>query len=117
MRVFAFIVSSLLFTSLWLPTSAERCGIQVDERCGIQADGVLCCGYRCCSKWGWCGTTKDYCCDGCQSRCDPTKCDHTIRLSGRRAGILRGGGGNMSEISSEKAFDKMLSQKPHGLYT
>ncbi|KAG8633889.1 hypothetical protein MANES_18G145692v8 [Manihot esculenta] len=99
MRVFVFIVSSLLFTSFWLPTSAEQCG--------TQAGGVVCPGGLCCSKWGWCGTTSDYCCEGCQSQCN---CP-----SGRRAGILRGGGGDMDEINSEKAFDKILGQKPYGL--
>ncbi|OAY24241.1 hypothetical protein MANES_18G145900v8 [Manihot esculenta] len=99
MRVFAFIVSSLLFTSLWLPTLAEQCG--------TQAGGAVCPVGLCCSKYGWCGITTDYCCNGCQS-----SCGHPVCPGGRRAGIPRGGGGDMGEISSEKAFDKILSQKP-----
>ncbi|KAG8633901.1 acidic endochitinase WIN6.2C-like [Manihot esculenta] len=99
MRVFAFIVSSLLFTSLWLPTLAEQCG--------TQGGGAVCPGGLCCSQWGWCGSTIDYCCVGCQSQCNAAICN-----GGRKAGNLRGGGGDMDEISSEKAFDKMLRQKP-----
>ncbi|KAG8633895.1 hypothetical protein MANES_18G146301v8 [Manihot esculenta] len=100
MRVFAFIVSSPLFTSLWLPTLAEQCG--------IEAGGAICPGCLCCSKYGRCGTTIYHCCKGCQSNCGHPKCsgDHPI------AGIPRGGGGDMGEISSEKTFDKILSQKP-----
>ncbi|KAI4297845.1 hypothetical protein L6164_037710 [Bauhinia variegata] len=39
------------------------------EQCGWQAGGVLCPGGSCCSKYGWCGTTNDYCGEGCQSQC------------------------------------------------
>ncbi|OAY43556.1 hypothetical protein MANES_08G077601v8 [Manihot esculenta] len=89
MRVFAFIVSSLLFTSLWLPTLAEECG--------IHADGAICPGRRCCSRHGFCGTTIDYCCKGCQSKYG--NCGSPICPRRRRADILRGDGGDMGEIS------------------
>ncbi|CAL5050248.1 unnamed protein product [Urochloa decumbens] len=39
------------------------------EQCGSQAGGALCPGCLCCSKWGFCGSTSDYCGDGCQSQC------------------------------------------------
>ncbi|XP_075112750.1 endochitinase 3-like [Nicotiana tabacum] len=35
-------------------------------QCGQQADGALCPSGYCCSNYGWCGTTGDY--------CDPDKC-------------------------------------------
>ena len=41
------------------------------EQCGWQAGGALCPGGLCCSQWGWCGTTDDYCSPlkRCQSQC------------------------------------------------
>ncbi|KAH7518310.1 hypothetical protein FEM48_Zijuj09G0157800 [Ziziphus jujuba var. spinosa] len=39
------------------------------EQCGRQAGGALCPGGQCCSKYGWCGTTPDYCNNECQSQC------------------------------------------------
>ncbi|KAM3380711.1 chitin-binding lectin 1-like [Capsicum galapagoense] len=39
-------------------------------RCGRQAGGRLCPKRKCCSRWGWCGTTPEYCADkNCQSQC------------------------------------------------
>jgi len=28
---------------------------------------------NCCSKWGYCGDTEDYCGEGCQSNCNVNK--------------------------------------------
>nr|AFK48556.1 unknown [Lotus japonicus] len=41
------------------------------EQCGSQAGGQLCPNNQCCSQYGWCGNTEDYCSSskGCQSRC------------------------------------------------
>ncbi|XP_006655296.2 chitinase 2 [Oryza brachyantha] len=39
------------------------------EQCGVQAGGALCPNCLCCSRWGWCGKTSEYCGDGCQSQC------------------------------------------------
>ncbi|KAK4282892.1 hypothetical protein QN277_014217 [Acacia crassicarpa] len=39
------------------------------EQCGRQAGGALCPGNICCSQYGWCGTTDEYCGEGCQSNC------------------------------------------------
>ncbi|GMH21843.1 hypothetical protein Nepgr_023686 [Nepenthes gracilis] len=41
-------------------------------QCGQQAGGALCHSGLCCSQWGWCGTTSDYCGNGCQSQCGGT---------------------------------------------
>ncbi|KAL4343481.1 hypothetical protein HN51_061777 [Arachis hypogaea] len=41
------------------------------EQCGYQVGGAHCANSLCCSKYGWCGTTYDYCSPdaGCQSNC------------------------------------------------
>ncbi|MCD7472743.1 hypothetical protein HAX54_014075 [Datura stramonium] len=39
------------------------------DQCGFQGGGRKCPNNMCCSKWGWCGTTPEYCEDGCQSQC------------------------------------------------
>ena len=40
------------------------------EQCGEQADGALCPEGQCCSNYGWCGTTENYCDpEYCQSQC------------------------------------------------
>ncbi|KAF4381764.1 hypothetical protein G4B88_002914 [Cannabis sativa] len=41
------------------------------EQCGRQAGGVKCPNGLCCSQYGWCGNTFDYCSPqaGCQSNC------------------------------------------------
>jgi basic endochitinase B len=36
------------------------------EQCGSQAGGATC---LCCSRFGWCGDTDEYCGAGCQSQC------------------------------------------------
>nr|GMD18522.1 antifungal protein [Ipomoea batatas]GMD29105.1 antifungal protein [Ipomoea batatas]GMD34398.1 antifungal protein [Ipomoea batatas]GMD84687.1 antifungal protein [Ipomoea batatas] len=42
------------------------------QQCGSQARGRLCANGRCCSQWGYCGSTSAYCGAGCQSQCKPT---------------------------------------------
>ncbi|OGM51306.1 brain chitinase and chia [Aspergillus bombycis] len=43
--------------------------------CGADAaaPGATCPGNACCSQWGFCGTTREYCGAGCQSNCAPPK--------------------------------------------
>ncbi|TMW80603.1 hypothetical protein EJD97_017871 [Solanum chilense] len=40
------------------------------QQCGSQAGGALCANGLCCSQYGYCGTTPDYCGQGCQSQCN-----------------------------------------------
>ncbi|KAM0916207.1 hypothetical protein ACQ4PT_010300 [Festuca glaucescens] len=40
------------------------------QMCGSQAGGALCPNCLCCSEWGYCGSTDQYCGIGCQSQCD-----------------------------------------------
>jgi peptidoglycan/xylan/chitin deacetylase (PgdA/CDA1 family) len=37
--------------------------------CGKEAGGAVCPNGECCSEWGWCGVTANYCGSGCQSQC------------------------------------------------
>lgn len=63
------------------------------EQCGSQANGALCPNGLCCSKWGWCGSTSDYCTNGCQSQC---------------GGGSPPSGGGVGSIISRSLFDQML---------
>ena len=63
------------------------------EQCGWQAGGALCLQGYCCSKYGWCGTTAEYCTD-CQSQC--------------------GGGGPTDDVASlisRATFEEMLKHR------
>nr|CAB3471494.1 unnamed protein product [Digitaria exilis] len=77
------------------------------EQCGTQANGAVCPNGQCCSKFGWCGTTSDYCTNGCQSQC-----------SGGG-----GSGGGVGSIISESLFNQMLLHRndagcpANGFYT
>nr|P02877.2 RecName: Full=Pro-hevein; AltName: Full=Major hevein; Contains: RecName: Full=Hevein; AltName: Allergen=Hev b 6; Contains: RecName: Full=Win-like protein; Flags: Precursor [Hevea brasiliensis]AAA33357.1 hevein (HEV1) precursor [Hevea brasiliensis] len=46
-------------------------GVAIAEQCGRQAGGKLCPNNLCCSQWGWCGSTDEYCSPdhNCQSNC------------------------------------------------
>ena len=37
------------------------------QQCGSQAGGATCADNLCCSQYGYCGSTSDYCGTGCQS--------------------------------------------------
>ncbi|KAE8778062.1 WAMP-3.1, antimicrobial peptide [Hordeum vulgare] len=39
------------------------------QKCGDQARGAKCPNCLCCGKYGFCGSTLDYCDVGCQSQC------------------------------------------------
>ncbi|XP_041026626.1 endochitinase EP3-like [Juglans microcarpa x Juglans regia] len=62
-------------------TEAQDCGCAADE---------------CCSKWGYCGTTDDYCGDGCQQGpCTPPPETNNI---------------SVSDIVTSEFFDGIISQ-------
>ncbi|KAF7515425.1 hypothetical protein G7054_g14578 [Neopestalotiopsis clavispora] len=42
-------------------------GPSPDDTCGPSNSGYVCQNSQCCSQWGWCGTTSEYCGTGCQS--------------------------------------------------
>ncbi|KAJ0249409.1 hypothetical protein HA466_0149070 [Hirschfeldia incana] len=63
-------------------------------QCGHEANGTLCPNGLCCSKEGYCGTTKPYCGPGCQSQCNyvppptsppPPDPYHPVEQCGRQA--------------------------------
>nr|AAA34214.1 chitinase [Ulmus americana]AAY82487.1 chitinase [Ulmus americana] len=63
------------------------------EQCGSQAGGAVCPVGLCCSKFGWCGSTNEYCGDGCQSQCGGT------------------GRGDIGGLISSSAFNDMLKHR------
>nr|prf chitinase class I:ISOTYPE=CH6 [Oryza sativa] len=72
--------------------------VAVREQCGSQAGGALCPNCLCCSQYGWCGSTSDYCGAGSASQC-----------SGGCAGRPpSSGGGSVASIISPSLFDQML---------
>ncbi|KAK9944323.1 hypothetical protein M0R45_009896 [Rubus argutus] len=95
---------ALSFVSLLLSTNIQGGSA---EQCGSQAGGVVCPGGLCCSQFGWCGTTSDYCNYGCQSQC-----------SGGG-----GSGGDIGDLLSEATFNEMLKHRndivcpANGFYT
>ncbi|KAF3947902.1 hypothetical protein CMV_026033 [Castanea mollissima] len=103
--------SLLLFLAFLLGTSAEQCG--------RQAGGAACANNLCCSQFGWCGNTAEYCGAGCQSQCSsPTTTTSSPKPSGGG-----GGGGDVGSLISASLFDQMLKYrndprcKSNGFYT
>ncbi|KAL5788955.1 hypothetical protein ACOSP7_005904 [Xanthoceras sorbifolium] len=92
---FFSVVSLVLLSFLLAGSSAEQCG--------RQAGGALCPGGLCCSKFGWCGTTSEYCTDDCQSQCGGS------------------GGGDVGGKISRSQFDQMFKHRndctSKGLYS
>ncbi|RYN85302.1 hypothetical protein AA0120_g8901 [Alternaria tenuissima] len=59
----------LSFLTLGLVLCVEAATISKDARCGAPGKGTSCLNSKwgsCCSQYGWCGSTKDYCETGCQ---------------------------------------------------
>ena len=71
------------------------------EQCGSQAGGVTCPNNLCCSKFGWCGDTYDYCGPGCQSQCGSTPSPSP-------------GGSGVSSLISRDMFEQMLKHRNDG---
>nr|POE73648.1 endochitinase 1 [Quercus suber] len=100
MRFCALVIFSLLLSSF-------QGGLA--EQCGTQAGGALCPDGLCCSQYGWCGTTADYCDNGCQSQCSGGG-DDGGGGSGGGGGGGGGGeeGGEIGSIISSDDFDQLL---------
>ncbi|KAM1261492.1 hypothetical protein TB2_026378 [Malus domestica] len=103
-------LQALIFLSLTL-----LLGISA-EQCGSQAGGAVCPNGLCCSQYGWCGTTSDYCATGCQSQCGSTP-------NPTPTPTPSGGGGDISSLISSSVFDQMLKYRndarcqSNGFYT
>ena len=72
------------------------------EQCGSQAGGATCPNCLCCSKFGFCGSTSDYCGNGCQSQCNGCSGGTPVPVP------TPSGGGGVSSIISQSLFDQML---------
>ena len=70
MRVIQVLFVLLTFLSLLLQ--------EINGRRAIRS-GCFCSENECCSKWGYCGITDDYCGKGCQS--GPCKILHHVKHS------------------------------------
>ncbi|MED6193992.1 hypothetical protein PIB30_024302 [Stylosanthes scabra] len=70
------------------------------EQCGKQANGALCPNNLCCSQFGYCGNTNNYCGNGCQSQC-----------KGSTPPSTGGGGGDVGSIITSSIFDQMLKYR------
>lgn len=90
--------TSVLKMNLWLSIFSLLLSLLLGgssaEQCGKQAGGALCPGGQCCSQFGWCGTTPEYCTTGCQSQCGGG-----------------GGGGGIDSVISRSTFDQMLKHR------
>nr|XP_027079246.1 LOW QUALITY PROTEIN: basic endochitinase A-like [Coffea arabica] len=79
--------------------------LSLAEQCGKQAGNALCPNRLCCSQYGWCGSTADYCTNGCQSQCkngggsSPTPSNPTP---------FPGGGAGIDSLISPALFNQML---------
>jgi chitinase len=87
MAVFVALGLAAALLSAAGPAAAQNCGCQADF---------------CCSKFGFCGKTDDYCGDGCQS--GPCK----------SGGGSSGGGGDVGSIVTDDFFNGIKSQSGSG---
>ncbi|KDP25869.1 hypothetical protein JCGZ_22899 [Jatropha curcas] len=84
------------------------------QRCGNQAGGALCSDGLCCSEFGYCGMTLEYCSNGCQSQCN---------FDGGSNPTPSDGSGNISSLISQDMFNEMLKHRndsncpANGFYT
>ncbi|CAD6335314.1 unnamed protein product [Miscanthus lutarioriparius] len=98
----ALAVVAMVATASLLAASARA------EQCGTQAGGALCPNCLCCSKFGWCGTTSDYCGSGCQSQCTGSCGSTPTPTPSTPTPTPSSGGGSVASIISESLFNQML---------
>nr|ACJ62153.1 chitinase [Zea mays subsp. parviglumis] len=103
----ALAVVAMVATALFFAVPARA------EQCGSQAGGALCPNCLCCSQFGWCGSTSDYCGSGCQSQCSGS-CGSTPNPPSS---------GGVASIIPESLFNQMLLHRndaacpANGFYT
>lgn len=95
MRLIGSLLIFSLVLSFVLGGSAGNCG-----------GGVVCPGGECCSRFGWCGLTTAYCCEGCQSNCNQVVCGECDPDDG-----TAGDGGELGKIISRKMFEDLLEYR------
>ena len=76
------------------------------QQCGRDAGNALCRDRLCCSRFGFCGDTSEYCGTGCQSQCGgpATPSNPTPAPSG----------GGVGGIVTRQLFDEMLKHRNDG---
>ncbi|BAF17392.1 chitinase 7 precursor [Oryza sativa Japonica Group] len=80
------------------------------EQCGRQAGGARCPNRLCCSRWGWCGLTDDYCKGGCQSQCRVSRDGGDDDVA---AVLLTAPGGGRAGVASVVTSDQFERMLPH----
>ncbi|KAK7263017.1 hypothetical protein RJT34_30601 [Clitoria ternatea] len=73
------------------------------QQCGRQRNGAVCGNGLCCSQFGYCGNTNDYCGQGCQSQCRP-----------RPSTGGGGAGGDVASIFPPSLYEQMLKHRNDG---
>jgi chitinase len=65
----------LLLANLHLVHSTKMAAVESQTECGLNAatPNATCPLNRCCSGFGYCGTTSSFCGQGCQSNCEQPK--------------------------------------------
>ncbi|KAJ8764360.1 hypothetical protein K2173_006100 [Erythroxylum novogranatense] len=91
-----------MMNSLVLFTLALLLGTSAAEQCGRQAGNALCPNSLCCSQHGWCGSTDQYCGNGCQSQCRPGGSTTTPS------------GGDVGSIITQNIFNQLLKYSNDG---
>ncbi|XP_050226916.1 endochitinase-like [Mercurialis annua] len=95
-----FILLALLALFLLDTSSAEQCG--------RQAGNAACPNGLCCSQYGWCGSTSDYCGSGkCQSQCPGSAAPFNPNPGS-------GGGSGVGSIITAPIFDQLLKYRNDG---
>ncbi|XP_062176919.1 endochitinase 4-like [Alnus glutinosa] len=90
----------ILFLAFLLGASAEQCG--------SQAGGAVCANGLCCSKFGWCGSTADYCGTDCHSQCNSGR---TPAPPNPTPSPTPSGGGDIGNVISAALFDQLLKYR------
>ncbi|GAB4855366.1 Pro-hevein [Ancistrocladus abbreviatus] len=72
----------------------------VAQQCGQRAGGQTCPNNLCCSQYGYCGTTDQYCGSGCQSNC--------------QGGSSSDGGSTVGQSATVRATYHLYNPQDHG---
>jgi basic endochitinase B len=105
MRKVSTSIKPLALAIFWLGTLSWTTRA---EQCGSQAGGAVCPNNLCCSKWGYCGSTTDYCGTGCQSQCTP---GNGSPPPPPPTPPTSGGGNGVASIISQSLFEQMLKHR------
>ncbi|KAG7639588.1 Endochitinase [Arabidopsis thaliana] len=94
---------------IFLFTLTIMTGTAFSQNCGTNG----CKGNMCCSRWGYCGTTKAYCGTGCQSGPCNSKPKPTPTPSGS-GGLNAGPRGTIASVITPAFFNSIMSKVGSG---